>query len=351
MTHDDGEGSNVSIAARTLKEETEDYTFTFLTKKDSHTVKSLSGLRTILSFFVIKPYMLARAKIILLDNIFLPYAYINRRNNTKVVQLWHGTGSIKKFGQDANTGKLKELEKRANAKVTHLIVNSPSMVKLYSGAFGIKNKFIYPIGLPKTDELLRRIKIIEAAKKNQDKEYIFSKYGIPKGKKLVLYAPTFRDNEIDSPRMAELIKELDDKLSEEYYIGLRLHPFVAETFQMEHKGRRICQMSFEKDINTLILASDILVTDYSSIVFEYCLTTRPMIFYAYDYEEFSNQGRGFYHNYKAFVPGPVASNSQEVIDLINKNEFDLERIKEFTNTNYFYEDGNATSRLVELLKQ
>ena len=351
MTHDDGEGSNVSIAVRALKEESDEYTFTYLTKKDTHTVKSLAGFRTLLSFFFRKPYELARTEMVLLDNIFLPYAYIHRRKGTKVVQLWHGTGTIKKFGQDVNTGRLKELEKRANANVTHLIVNSPAIARLYSGAFGIKKECIYPIGLPKTDELLGRIKKMNAAMKNQDKEYIYQKYGIPKEKKLILYAPTFRDNETESPKMLELLMELHKELPEEYYLGLRLHPFVADSFYVDSKEQRICQMSFEKDINTLLLAADVLITDYSSIIFEYCLMKRPMIFYAYDFAEFSNHGRGFYYDYEAYVPGSVAHTTKEVADIIKTGNFDTEKIKGFINFNYFYTDGDATRRLIELLKQ
>jgi CDP-ribitol ribitolphosphotransferase len=293
---------------------------------------------------------LARAEIVLMDNVFLPYAYLHRREGTKVIQLWHGTGTIKKFGQDVNQGHLKMLEKKANANITHLIVNSPSIKKVYSGAFGIKEERIYPIGLPKTDELLLRIKKAEAAGKWPDKEYIFHKYNIPAKKKLILYAPTFRDTPEQNPRLIELIKELSQELSQEYCLGLRLHPHIANSFKTEALGDNIYQLSYEKDVNTVLLAADLLITDYSSIVFEYSLLKRPMIFYAYDYEEFSDQGRGFYYDYHSFVPGPVAYTCDEVVDIILEKEFELYRIDEFVHNNYIYTDQNATERLIELLK-
>ena len=350
MTHDDGEGSNVSIAERALMKSDNGYSFSYLTKSETRSVKSLSGFKTLLIFFFCKPYELARAEIILMDNVFLPYAYLRRRKGTKVVQLWHGTGSVKKFGQDSNVGRLKKLEQRANSNITHLIVNSPEMRKQYAGAFGVKEEVVYPIGLPKTDELLRRIKKIEVAKKNPYKEYIYQKYHIPEGKKLLLYAPTFRDSMDENPRLLELIKELSERLSEEYYFGLRLHPFIAHSFGKEKLGENLCQLSFEKDVNTVLLAADLLITDYSSIIFEYCLMNRPMIFYAYDYEAFSNQGRGFYHSYQAYVPGPVAKSCQEVVDLIQKEDFELTKIQNFINNNYQFTDCNATERLLQLLK-
>jgi len=119
---------------------------------------------------------------------------------------------------------------------------------------------------------------------------------------------------------------------------------------MEQMDQRICQLSFEKDVNSLLLASDLLITDYSSIIFEYCLTERPMIFYAYDYAEFSDLGRGFYYDYESYVPGPVAYSSLEVVEIIKTNSFEQNIIKEFSDNNYFYMDGNATGRLLQLLK-
>jgi CDP-ribitol ribitolphosphotransferase / teichoic acid ribitol-phosphate polymerase len=350
MTHDEGEGSNVAIVVRALKKASQDYSFSYLLKSDTTAAKSLSGAGTLLRFFFRKPYELARAEIILLDNIFLPFAYLKRRKGTKVVQLWHGTGTIKKFGQDVNTGHLKELERRANENITHLIVNSPDIKSIYASAFGVKEESIYPIGLPKTDELLRRIKSEEAAGRYTNKEYIYQKYSIPKEKKLILYAPTFRDTLSQNPRFLELIRELNEQLSEEFYFGLRLHPFIANSFRADELGENICQLSFEKDVNTVLLAADILITDYSSIIFEFCLMERPMIFYAFDYQEFSDHGRGFYYEYPSFVPGPVAYTGDEVVRIIKEDAFELYRIKDFIHRNYIYTDGNATERLIELLK-
>ncbi len=350
MTHDDGEGSNVSIASKALMRYDKGYTFSYVTRQDTGAVKSLSGRRSLLSFFVQKPYEMARAQIILMDNVFLPYAYLKRRKGTKVVQLWHGTGTIKKFGQDVNTGKLKNLERWANSNITHLIVNSPAMKSLYAGAFGVPEEKVYPIGLPKTDELLGRIKSNEVSQSNPEKEYIYQKYNLPADRKLILYAPTFRDNMDQNPKLIELLRELGEHLPKEYFLGLRLHPFIANAFPQESLGENICQLSFEHDVTTVLLAADILITDYSSIIFEYCLTRRPMIFYAYDYDEFSNQGRGFYYSYESFVPGPTAHTSKDVIDIIRSEAFEQYKLDSFINSQYIHTDRNATTRLIELLR-
>lgn len=349
VTHDDGEASNVSILVKALKEQNRGYTFCYITKTDTSLVKGFLDWRKIISFFFRKPYEMARAEIVLLDNIFLPLAYIHCKKNSKIVQLWHGTGTIKKFGQDANTGKLKELERRANQNITHLIVNSREMKNLYTGAFGVEEKRVFPVGMPKTDELLKRIKVETKEKVNPDKEYIYQKYGIPNDKKLVLYAPTFRDQEIENPKVIERISVLLRELPNEYCIGLRLHPFIAKGFKEPMTDSRVFQLSDETDVNSILMASDLLITDYSSIIFEYCLMERPIIFYAYDINEFSNHGRGFYHNYESYVPGPVAYRGKEVTDLLRKNQFDMNMVRRFKEKNYPYLDGNATKRLLELL--
>lgn len=350
MTHDDGEGSNVSLIANALKAQDSGYFITYITKRDTIAVKRLSDWRKAYTFFFQKPYQMARAEIILLDNIFLPFAYLHRKKKAKVIQLWHGTGTIKKFGQDVNNGKLKKLEKRANANITHLIVNSPEMRKLYAGAFGIAEECIYPIGLPKTDEILNRILKVKETKINIDKEFIYQKYEIPEENKLILYAPTFRDQEIDNPKVSMQLEDLLLELPTGYDIGLRLHPYVAKAFSKQQLDPRLHQLSFEEDLNTVLMASDLLITDYSSIIFEYCLTEHPMIFYAYDFDEFSSRGRGFYYNYVSYVPGPIAFTGKEVTDLIKENQFSQRLVREFKEQNFLYLDGSAIERLIDLIK-
>lgn len=349
MTHDDGEGGNVSLAVKALKEEGAGYSFYYIRKKDIEDGKGHHGLKGILSFYLKKPCQLARARIILMDNIFLPMAYLKRRKQAKVIQLWHGTGTIKKFGQHVNTGRLKELEQRANSNITHLIVNSEETGKLYASVFGISEDKVYPIGLPKTDELIRRLKEAERLGVCRDKEIIYRKYNLPADAKLVLYAPTFRDHDLMGTTILSQLEELQKGLPENYYLGLRLHPFIAEACKGAGLPARVCQMSYESDLNSLLMAADLLISDYSSVIFEYCLTGRPMVFFAYDLREFSNQGRGFYYDYKSYVPGPVTATAKETAAVIKEQSFDMDRIRAFRDRNYSHLDGRATDRLLKLI--
>lgn len=350
MTHDDGEASNVSIVAKELKALSDNYTLSYISKTDVENLKNIRQIGNILKFFFKSTFDLARSEIVLLDNTFIPFAYLSCRKNQKVIQLWHGTGTIKKFGQDYNQGKLKKIERKANKNISHLIVNSTSMRQLYSKAFAIPIERVYDIGVPKTDELLNRIIDSKKTGINKDRQYIFEKYNIPIENKLILYAPTFRDADTNDPKIYQWIKPIVDNLPSEYHLGLRLHPFVAKSYNEMDTSNKVLQMSLERDLNTLLMAADILITDYSSIVFDYSVTDKPMIFYPYDLEEFSDEGRGFYKNYKSYVPGPIAYTGQEIANIIKNEDFDSYQIVTFKEDSFKYLDGMATSRLINLLQ-
>jgi CDP-glycerol glycerophosphotransferase (TagB/SpsB family) len=345
MTHDGSKDGNVGAMIEYLKELNEGYSFQTIRNKDRKIKKNFHVVTGILSFFISKPYHLATSEFLLLDNVFLPMAYLRFRKSVKVIQLWHGTGTIKRFGQDVNVGKLKELEKRANQRITHLIVNSEETRKQYAKAFGVEETKVFVYGLPRTDLYFDKRKIQER------KQRFYEQYPELIGKKLVLYAPTFRDQEKDHPKLALDTALFHNELSEEYVCLLRLHPFVMEAYERDQKEKptdrlnNIVSMSSYPDINTLLLVSDYLITDYSSVIFEYCLREKPLIFYAYDLDKFSDHGRGFYLPYEQYVPGPVAEDTREVIRLINENKFDLDRIRSFTRKNYQYMDGKAAERI------
>lgn len=348
MTHDDGEDSNVSLVVRELKKLKGEYSFRYITKSETESVKILKDIGKLLTFLLVKPYSMARSGIILMDNVFLPMAYIRVKRKVKVIQLWHGTGTIKKFGQDANTGKLKELERRANRNITHLIVNNKQTVELYAKVFGVELDKVYPVGLPKTDDMLHRMQRIDRDNINVERNRIYEKYQLSKDKKLILYAPTFRDKNLGSETILQHVEEMAEKIPKDYILGLRLHPYVARIAQRLHI-ENVCDLSGEKSLSLIIMASDLLITDYSSIIFEYCITEKPMIFFAYDLDDFIDHGRGFYKDYSGYVPGPIVRSGKEVIDIINEGVYAQSIIHTFNEDNFPHLDGKATLRIIELI--
>lgn len=335
-THDDGPEGNVGIVADAIQKRDGGKRCIWFTRKDT--------IKNPVSFFIIKAYHLATAQYVFLDNEFLPMAYLHFPKQTKVVQLWHGTGTIKKFGQDVNTGALKKLEYCANQRITHLIVNSEAVKKEYASAFRIPEERIYVLGLPRTD-LLVRPSFLE-----EKRETFFREYESLRGKRCILYAPTFRDDEVDCPKIHLELSRLSGELAEEEVLMIRLHPHVADrvhTVLEQGKWDNIIDVSGYAGVTTLLAAADVLVTDYSSIVFEYCLRNKPMVFYAYDLEKFEEDGRSFYRNYKNFVPGPVAVSQDELMKCLGNN--DVSKNEKFVRENFQFLDGRSTSRLLELI--
>lgn len=339
MTHDAGEDSSVGIVVQYIKKQSSEYHFEFIKEKSAGIGKRQGNLKAVFSFFFIKPFHLATSAYVLQDNIFLPMAYLRFKKSVKVVQLWHGTGTIKKFGQSVNTGHLGKLEKRANETITHLIVNSEYTKIQYQEAFGVPEEKVSVLGLPRTDIML------DGEKEKKDRERFYQEFPELMGKKIVLYVPTFRDKETESPRMALDQKLLLDELPEEYVLAFRFHPFVAAAFHEEYSSGRIYNFSHYRDLNTLLFVCDTLITDYSSVIFEYCLLKKKMIFYAYDLDKFSEQGRGFYEEYRSYVPGPVVEDTRAIAQILKSGDWEREKIEKFMVNSYKFLDGRSTKRL------
>lgn len=335
-THDDSPEGNIGIVADAIQKKYGDKRCIWFTRADKVTRP--------VSFFVIKAFHLATAGYVFLDNEFLPMAYIRFSAETKVVQLWHGTGTIKRFGQDVNTGVLGRLEYRANQRITHLIVNSEAVRDEYASAFGIRPERIYVLGLPRTDLLLRPLFLEEK------REEFLDAHEELRGKRCILYAPTFRDDEVENPRLHLELSRMSEMLGRDSVLLIRLHPYVADrvgSVLETDKWDNIINVSRYSGVTTLLAVADVLVTDYSSIIFEYCLRGKPMVFYAYDLARFESDGRRFYRDYKTFVPGRVVTGEDELIECLRNRDFETDDA--FVRENFRYLDGKSTSRLLELI--
>lgn len=347
MTHDASESGNIRALTAYMAKKGK-YKFYYMVKEERKAFFRL--------LFVI-PFVMSRAEIILMDNAFMPMSYFKVRKATKVLQLWHGTGSIKKFGQDSNVGRLKELEKKINSNIDYLFVNSDLLIEEYAGAFGVDRRSVYATGLPRTDWLLRLVNDDKIADKlNSIKTKISeAKNIILKNKKIILYAPTFRDNEVDCPKLHINIIKLLEVLDENTILFLRLHPFVSRAFKDDNLSERVVNVSDYPDLNELMAFSDGLITDYSSLIFDYCVLNRPMYFCADDIEEFGLKGRGFYLDYNTDLPGVLTTSEEELGETIAKDlsgeedeEFKLKREK-FIKKYYKWLDGNSAKRVYETI--
>lgn len=289
----------------------------------------------------------ASAKVIFLDDYYNQLYGLNLHKNTEVVQLWHAAGAFKKFsfsafgGLDSNT---VEFETRAHRSYTKVVCSSEEIKPFYAEAFNISEEKVLPLGLARTDKLFKKDyrELIQQKFVEEHPEI--------NGRKVVTYAPTFRGGARERQTFKNQldIKAFTDKFSDEYALILKMHPSVKKGVSIpEELVNDVFDFS-DMDMNDLLLSTDILITDYSSVIFDYSILKKPMLFFAYDLEDYMAE-RSFYYDYETFVPGPIVSTNEELFEMIEKiNSIDLEQVEKFANR-FFINQGESTKKIVETI--
>ena len=294
-------------------------------------------------------YNFARAKFIILDDYYRQLYGYEFKKDAEIIQVWHACGAFKKFGFSAigqGDSNSTNFETRAHKHYTKVITSANEINKHYSEAFNIDESKVLDLGVPRTDAILDS-KYRKFIRLKLEKEYEQIR-----GKKIITYAPTFRGGPKERKNFnCELnYTRMIDELGDDYVIILKLHPIVDEESVIipEEYKDKILNLTSYKEINDILSVTDILITDYSSVVFEFVLLDRPIILFAYDLDSYLDE-RNFYYDYKSFVPGPIVYNNDEIIDMIKNNSFDLEKVKTFKNKFFDNVDGKSTKRIVEYL--
>ncbi|WP_051591207.1 CDP-glycerol glycerophosphotransferase family protein [Bacillus sp. UNC438CL73TsuS30] len=278
--------------------------------------------------------------------------YIKKRPGTTYVQTWHGTPLKKMLFDIENVqGRTDDYVERVSAATKtwdYLISPSPYATNAFKSAFRYEGN-ILEIGYPRNDIFYREERKVLAGK-------IRNSLKLPENKKVILYAPTFRDNQtngtnqftFDIPFDFELMKE---KLGNEYVLLLRMHVVIKNkvTIPEEYKDF-VFDVSKYPDIQELYLITDVLITDYSSVMFDFVNLKRPILFYTYDLEFYRDQLRGFYMDLEEEAPGPLIKTNEELINALQNIDKVQERYQVKYNTFYNkfcqLEDGYAAERVV-----
>ena len=288
---------------------------------------------------------LATSKYVFLNDNFFPLAFMTFKNQTKVVQLWHAPGASKKFGGSVATPEDVEMLSKISKNTDYLISSSKKIEDYYSEAFQIDKSKIKPLGLPRMDYYFENHNL------DKLKEDFLRKYNVDSNKKIVLYAPTFRDEEKYNNVFTFLdLKRFNEVLGDDYVLALRLHPKIKE-FYKENIGsdEKYIDCSNHPSEQELMLLSDLLITDYSSIMIEFAVLNKPILFFVYDLDNYLKTERGFYYDFKKTVPGKLVYNSDELINAIKNDEFDKDKISSFIMTQFDAIDGKSSKRVVDFL--
>jgi teichoic acid ribitol-phosphate primase len=294
-------------------------------------------------------YYLATSSLFIVDSHYLPIYLITRRAGTSIVQTWHAIGAIKKIGYS-----VLDKEFGANATTVSLVpihtnydlclAGSAAAVEQYVDAFRQPPElFVTELGIPRTDvltDLTRGARLAAEVRR---------RYALPTDRRLILYAPTFRGRSMTRAQHPEDLDlgVLARHLGKDHVLMLRLHPSVRGKAEVgpEMAGFAI-DVSDYPEVNELMLVADILVTDYSSVVFEFALLGRPMAFFAPDHDAYDNE-RGYYFDYRSTMPGPVFETTEALAAYLRAGEFDLERVRDFARTWNDVCDGRASERFVD----
>lgn len=286
---------------------------------------------------------MATSQYILIDD-FYPIIYpIPLRKQTKLIQVWHAVGAFKTvgFARKQNHDRFSMTHRH----YTDTIVSSESIRKDYAKAFRMDIQDVHSYGIPRTDIFF------DKDYKKQIKKDLYDKYPMLKGKKVILFAPTFRGNDIHKAYydFSQIhFSSLQQSLGEDYVCIIKLHPFIKNKYQETLDPQFYIDLTSMREINDLLFITDILITDYSSVIFEASLLDIQTIFFAYDLQEYI-QARDFFYSYEEYTYGPVVKNQKELEKaILNPNDYSQKKEK-FQKKFMSSCDGKSTKRFVEQL--
>ena len=294
---------------------------------ESHSLKKPLGLKRAVSD-------VTRSRVTICDNYFPFLGAIKKTNNRKIMQIWHATGAIKCFGLEDRQFDQRSVADQKRFKEVYqafdyFVVASHSMADVFKRSYGAKEEQMLYLGFPRTDALF-----------NEETE---SK----KKRKTILYLPTYRENQQELPPLSP--EKLRKELAKDYHLVIKLHPHIMHL--AEHmKNDEFVTWQTDRTTESWLKEADVLITDYSSVAYDYALIhpLGKLIFYWYD-ETSYRQTTGIQKNIEETLPSEVCYNEEAIMALIeDDNQNDLEKFNQAWNT---YNDGNVIEKVVKAIEK
>ncbi len=297
--------------------------------------------------FIPLMFHLNTAKVVVTDNYFVELAGLKLRNGVNCIQVWHANGALKKFGWEDKAAQKRSAEDKKRfqevyKRFTKVLVGSDEMASIFQKSFLLDESNMLKLGVPRTDYFFKEAQLQENYQWSYEHLHLTNRIKL-------LYAPTFRDNELGMAKLHLDIAEMKQALGNEYQLILKLHPSISNDLE-KLDDDFVIYVDKETPIETLLPVVDILITDYSSIPFEFALLQKPMIFFTYDLTEYDN-ARGLSDGFLETIPGPHVFTTTELIEVIQNNTFDLEKVRLFAEKWNKYSDGFSSERFVSFLKE
>lgn len=290
-------------------------------------------------------WKLSKQGIVFVDDYCPIFKFLDLSKKTKLIQLWHAGVGFKSVGYARFGFSGPYPYTSCHRRYDYAVVSSEKLIPVYAEVFGISKNKILPYGLPRLDNYLDKNVITNA------KEKIYNKYPKLKEKNIILFAPTFRGSgqadayypyeNIDLEKIAELCKKGNN------IFLIKMHPFIRKKIEIPQEySEYIMDFSDYPDINELFYITDILITDYSSNMYEFSLMNKPIIFYTFDLDNYEIINK-VHRPIREYAPGKVCLKFEEVIQTIENKDFETEKLKKFREDNFSIHDKKASDMIID----
>ena len=291
-------------------------------------------------------YLMATSETILLDDYFGLLNSVNVDRRSRVIQLWHAGVGFKAvgFSRFGNVGS-PDLD-QPHRQYTYAICGSEHLRHVYAEAFGIEESAVVPTGLPRVDWFL------DEGRTASFVEDFYREHPHLRSKRVILFAPTFRGSSYHTAFYDYGLIDLAalyEACGPDTVVLFRMHHFVKDTIDIPQRFRdRFFDFTKYEDGLGLLHITDLLITDYSSIIYEYSLLDRPMLFFAPDRENYAAT-RGFHNDYEETAPGRVCETFEDVVEAISTGDFEREKVARFRDENFDRIDTGSADRVIDWL--
>lgn len=332
------------------------YTFVWAIKHHKKKKIDIPGAKVIEYFSIPYFFYLARSRFWIV-NCKLPL-YVLKKKEQIYLQTWHGT-PLKRLAHDIlvpegttfyrshmSEEDMKKTYDNDVAKYTYMISPNQFCTEVFQSAFQIDRERLIETGYPRNDYLSN----VTATEVKEIKQRLH----LPMDKKIILYAPTWRDNQFSASGYTFALKvdflAWKELLGEEYIVLFKPHYLITSTYAHEKELENfVYDMDAMFDISDLYVISDILVTDYSSVFFDFAILKRPIYFYMYDIDEYGEELRGFYLDIHKDLPGDLFREEKALLTAMKHQVYDAQRMEKFNRRFNNCEDGNASKRVIDLV--
>ncbi len=288
-------------------------------------------------------YLLLTSKVIVTDDSIEYLQKLRLRPEQKVIQVWYTGGAFRRFGLDENNLDSRIKEFKTHSQYSTVCVSSEYVRQFFAHAMGVDMDIIVPTGTPRSDI------IVKDEERGRNRKEICTKHPLLKDKKVYVYFPTFRQQEGEAVPFDPQIDwaKLNDDLDDDEVFIISRHPFMADEYIKGRFYSRVKDYTADPTAE-LIAVADVVITDYSSIVFDASLMGKAMVFYAPDYESHKEE---FYLDYSNGLPGEIIQDSADLLTALRRAPeiSSPERIRTFCEREMGACDGKACLRINDII--